>query len=62
MGIAFLAGNEQSANECVKKQLECAISLGPMLRADHWEATAVPELRAHAEQLARHLVAPSGAG
>jgi len=34
MGIAFLAGNEQSANECVKKQLECAISLGPMLRAE----------------------------
>jgi uncharacterized NAD(P)/FAD-binding protein YdhS len=32
--------------------------LGPMLRADHWEATAVPELRAHAERLARHLAAP----
>jgi uncharacterized NAD(P)/FAD-binding protein YdhS len=32
--------------------------LGPMLRADHWEATAVPELRAHAEQLARHLSDP----
>jgi uncharacterized NAD(P)/FAD-binding protein YdhS len=31
--------------------------LGPMLRADHWEATAAPELRAHAEALARHLVA-----
>jgi uncharacterized NAD(P)/FAD-binding protein YdhS len=30
--------------------------LGPMLRADHWEATAAPELRAHAEALARHLV------
>jgi uncharacterized NAD(P)/FAD-binding protein YdhS len=30
--------------------------LGPMLRADHWEATAAPELRAHAEQLAHHLV------
>jgi uncharacterized NAD(P)/FAD-binding protein YdhS len=29
--------------------------LGPMLRADHWEATAAPELRAHAERLARHL-------
>jgi uncharacterized NAD(P)/FAD-binding protein YdhS len=29
--------------------------LGPMLRADHWEATAAPELRAHAEQLSRHL-------
>jgi uncharacterized NAD(P)/FAD-binding protein YdhS len=34
--------------------------LGPMLRADHWEATAVPELRAHAEQLARYLTDPAG--
>jgi uncharacterized NAD(P)/FAD-binding protein YdhS len=30
--------------------------LGPMLRATHWEATAVAELRAHAEQLAGTLV------
>jgi uncharacterized NAD(P)/FAD-binding protein YdhS len=29
--------------------------IGPMLRADHWEATAVGELRTHAEQLAEHL-------
>jgi hypothetical protein len=29
--------------------------LGPLLRADHWEATAVTELRNHAEQLAAHL-------
>ena len=29
--------------------------VGPMLRADHWEATAAQELRGHAEQLARHL-------
>jgi uncharacterized NAD(P)/FAD-binding protein YdhS len=40
--------------------------LGPMLRAGHWEATAATELRNHAEQLARHLVAanpdaPTGA-
>ena len=35
--------------------------LGPMLRADHWEATAAPELRAHAERLATHLMAPAGA-
>lgn len=33
--------------------------LGPMLRADHWEATAVPELRAHAERLASHLALSS---
>ena len=30
--------------------------LGPMLRADHWEATAATELRDHAEHLAAHLV------
>jgi hypothetical protein len=26
--------------------------LGPMLRAQHWEATAVLELRSHVEKLA----------
>jgi uncharacterized NAD(P)/FAD-binding protein YdhS len=30
--------------------------IGPQLRADHWEATAVQELRVHAERLASHLV------
>jgi uncharacterized NAD(P)/FAD-binding protein YdhS len=30
--------------------------LGPMLRADHWDATAATELRDHAEKLAEHLV------
>ncbi len=30
--------------------------LGPMLRADHWEATAALELRDHAEHLAAHLL------
>lgn len=29
--------------------------LGPLLRADHWESTAVAELRTHAEELAMHL-------
>jgi uncharacterized NAD(P)/FAD-binding protein YdhS len=29
--------------------------LGPMLRAEHWEATAVGELRGHAERLAQAL-------
>jgi uncharacterized NAD(P)/FAD-binding protein YdhS len=31
--------------------------LGPMLRATHWETTAVTELRDYAAQLARHLIA-----
>jgi len=30
--------------------------LGPMLRADHWEATAATELRGHAERLAERLM------
>jgi uncharacterized NAD(P)/FAD-binding protein YdhS len=29
--------------------------LGPMLRADHWDATGAIELRGHAEKLAAHL-------
>jgi uncharacterized NAD(P)/FAD-binding protein YdhS len=33
--------------------------IGPMLRADHWESTAAPELRSHAERLAHHLAAPA---
>ena len=32
--------------------------LGPMLRASHWEATAVQELREHAERLAQQLTPP----
>jgi uncharacterized NAD(P)/FAD-binding protein YdhS len=32
--------------------------IGPMLRADHWEATAVQELREYAENLAHELARP----
>jgi uncharacterized NAD(P)/FAD-binding protein YdhS len=39
---------------------EALYYLGPMLRADHWEATAATELRDHAERLARHLAAQTG--
>jgi len=34
--------------------------VGPMLRANHWEATAAQELRGHAERLAGYLSAPLG--
>lgn len=34
--------------------------VGPMLRADHWEATAAAELRVHAEQLAALLATERG--
>ena len=32
--------------------------VGPMLRSQHWEATAVPELRAHAKAAVRSALAP----
>jgi uncharacterized NAD(P)/FAD-binding protein YdhS len=35
--------------------------LGPMLRADHWEATAAAELREHAVKLAAHLASGGAA-
>jgi len=34
--------------------------VGPMLRADHWEATAASELRGHAEQVAELLATERG--
>jgi uncharacterized NAD(P)/FAD-binding protein YdhS len=36
--------------------------VGPMLRADHWEATAAAELAAHAQRLADHLCTHDDAG
>lgn len=33
--------------------------VGPMLKADHWEAVAVPELRVHAEGVAKKLAQAS---
>jgi uncharacterized NAD(P)/FAD-binding protein YdhS len=30
--------------------------VGPLLKAQYWEATAVPELRQHVQQLARSLL------
>jgi uncharacterized NAD(P)/FAD-binding protein YdhS len=39
-----------------KEPLAGLFYIGPMLRARFWEAIAVPELRAHARQLARELM------
>lgn len=35
---------------------QCIFYIGPLLKAEHWEATAVPELRRFAEELARNLL------
>jgi uncharacterized NAD(P)/FAD-binding protein YdhS len=34
---------------------ETLFHVGPLLKADLWESTAVPELRVHASRLAVHL-------
>ncbi len=55
LGLGLLTddfGALRGANGRPSQYLYC---VGPMLRADHWESTAVTELRVHAEQLARHL-------
>jgi uncharacterized NAD(P)/FAD-binding protein YdhS len=41
------------------ERIEDLFYVGPMLRADHWEATAVAELRGHAEHLAKQLASSS---
>ncbi|HET7464002.1 MAG TPA: hypothetical protein VFJ82_22290, partial [Longimicrobium sp.] len=46
-GYALLDG-EGNASETL-------FHVGPLLKADYWESTAVPELRVHAAQLAAHL-------
>ncbi len=39
---------------------ESLFYVGPLLRAQHWEATAVPELRVHARALARTVARRAG--
>lgn len=40
------------------RRVEGLYYVGPMLRPEHWESTAVPELREHAARLAHHLAGP----
>lgn len=57
LGLGFSTGRAGALIDtagCVASNL---CYLGPMLRADRWETTAVPELRQHAERLAHHLAA-----
>ena len=53
LGICTAAGGTLLARDGTVSQR--VFNVGPMLRADHWEATAVAELRIHAQQLAEHL-------
>jgi uncharacterized NAD(P)/FAD-binding protein YdhS len=62
LGLGLRTGTHGAALDAQGRHASDLFYLGPMLRADHWEATAVHELRGHAERLAHFLTAPSAVG
>lgn len=57
LGLGFATASHGALVDRSGRAAPDLFYIGPMLRAGCWEATAVPELRQHAERLARHLVA-----
>jgi uncharacterized NAD(P)/FAD-binding protein YdhS len=55
-GLGWLTGPHGALIDRDGRAARHLYYLGPMLRAAHWEATAVGELRVHAQQLAAALV------
>ena len=53
--LGIRTGRYGACLDAAGRAAEDIFYLGPMLRADHWEATAAAELRDHAERLAAHL-------
>jgi uncharacterized NAD(P)/FAD-binding protein YdhS len=53
--LGLRTGHHGACVDAQGRSSEDLYYLGPMLRADHWEATAATELRDHAERLAQHL-------
>lgn len=56
-GLGLRVDSNLAVKDREGRALQWMSYIGPMLKADYWEATAVPELRQHAWQLARKLVA-----
>jgi uncharacterized NAD(P)/FAD-binding protein YdhS len=55
LGLGWLTGAHGALIDRDGRAARHLYYLGPMLRAAHWEATAVGELRVHAQQLAAAL-------
>ena len=55
--LGIRTGPHRNVLDSQRRTVPGLFLLGPMLRADHWEATAANELRNHAEDLALHLSA-----
>jgi uncharacterized NAD(P)/FAD-binding protein YdhS len=55
LNLGLRTGQYGACVDAKGRASEALYYLGPMLRAQHWEATAATELRDHAERLAGHL-------
>lgn len=61
-GLGLCITPEHQVLGAQNQPVDCLWYVGPMLKAQLWEATAVPELRVHARQLAQTLLACLNAG
>lgn len=58
-GLGVLTGADYQLLDVLGQPQAGLHYIGPLLRAQHWEATAVPELREHAQRLAGLLAHPA---
>lgn len=56
-GLGLMVTPDQQVLDAQQQPVEDLWYVGPMLKAQRWEATAVPELRVHTQQLAHRLLA-----
>jgi len=61
LGLGVCTGARGAMLDASAKAVGELYYLGPMLRAQHWETTAVAELREHVQTLASHLSGPVAA-
>jgi uncharacterized NAD(P)/FAD-binding protein YdhS len=62
LGLGLATGEFGALVDASGRVADDIFYIGPMLRARHWETSAVQELRVHAEQLARHVTMRAAAG
>jgi len=55
LGLGIRTAPGYALRDREERASEVLFHTGPLLKADYWEATAVPELRVHAARLAAHL-------
>ncbi|HEX7243894.1 MAG TPA: FAD/NAD(P)-binding protein [Longimicrobiaceae bacterium] len=56
LGLGILTAPNHALLDRAGEASQVLFHTGPLLKADHWECTAVPELRVHAARLAAHLI------